>query len=120
MPVIAHVLHQSDVNLKMPLIVICGLPSSGKSVRAEELRTFFESKGVPVHYIHDSEVIRSEKLNKNEVYQSKCSYIYRNRTKEIGQCRDYTICVFSGSHSDNQIFKFNLYFKPKVENFYSI
>ena len=37
----------------MPLIVICGLPCSGKTTRANELKSYFQEKGSTVYMIND-------------------------------------------------------------------
>ena len=51
---------------KMPLVVICGLPSSGKTTRAQQLKKYFEDKGRAVVII-DDEMVGEEK---NDVYAS--------------------------------------------------
>lgn len=55
----------------MPLIIIVGCPSSGKSTRAEELKTFFETeKQKVVHVISENEIVKSSGISKNDVYES--------------------------------------------------
>ncbi|XP_006262295.3 protein KTI12 homolog [Alligator mississippiensis] len=39
----------------MPLVVLCGLPGSGKSRRAEELRAALGAEGWPVHVVAEGE-----------------------------------------------------------------
>lgn len=49
----------------MPLVVMCGYPSSGKSKRAEELKNHLEnSRGKTVHLAGDESV----NLERNVVY----------------------------------------------------
>lgn len=48
----------------MPLIVMCGLPCSGKTTRAAEIEKFFKEKEVKVHLIGDNYL----GIDKNEVY----------------------------------------------------
>lgn len=55
----------------MPLIVIVGGPSSGKSTRAQEIRNFFETtKEKIVHVVCENETIKNSEIGKNEVYES--------------------------------------------------
>lgn len=55
----------------MPLIIIVGCPSSGKSTRAGELKQFFESqKQKVVHVISENEIVKSSGMLKNDVYES--------------------------------------------------
>ena len=52
----------------MPLIVLCGLPSSGKSTRAVELRDALEkSTSLPVLIISDNDQFQTD--NKDVVYK---------------------------------------------------
>lgn len=54
-----------NVSNKMPLVVMCGYPSSGKSKRAEELKNHLEnSRGKTVHLAGDETI----NLERNEVY----------------------------------------------------
>lgn len=54
----------------MPLIVLVGCPSSGKSSRALELKEFFEEKKDKiVHIISENEIIKKSGIDKNAVYQ---------------------------------------------------
>ncbi|XP_056671116.1 protein KTI12 homolog [Monodelphis domestica] len=41
----------------MPLVVLCGLPDSGRSRRADELRTALEAEGRPVTVVRDADVL---------------------------------------------------------------
>lgn len=53
----------------MPLIVICGVPGSGKTTRANELREYFEvQKEKVVHVVSENEIVESSGRNKNEIY----------------------------------------------------
>lgn len=53
----------------MPLIVICGVPGSGKTTRANELREYFEvQKEKVVHVVSENEIVDSSGRNKNEIY----------------------------------------------------
>lgn len=52
----------------MPLIVICGLPSSGKSVRANELREYFSSRVKAVKVISENDAVPRAGYAKNEYF----------------------------------------------------
>lgn len=55
----------------MPLIIIVGCPSSGKSTRSTELKEFFETqKEKTVHIISENDIIKSSGIPKNDVYES--------------------------------------------------
>lgn len=55
----------------MPLLIIVGCPSSGKSTRAEELKVFFEShKQKVVHVISENEIVKNSGMSKNDIYES--------------------------------------------------
>ncbi|XP_044529386.1 protein KTI12 homolog [Gracilinanus agilis] len=41
----------------MPLVVLCGLPDSGRSRRADELQTALEAEGRPVTVVRDADVL---------------------------------------------------------------
>ncbi|KAJ6636012.1 Protein KTI12 like [Pseudolycoriella hygida] len=52
----------------MPLIIISGLPSSGKSTRAQELHTFFTSQGKVVKIVTENVAIPKAGFQKNEYF----------------------------------------------------
>lgn len=52
----------------MPMIVISGLPSSGKTTRAKELQNFFSDKGKKVHFISENISIANAGFTKNEYF----------------------------------------------------
>jgi len=41
----------------MPLIVMSGIPCSGKTLRAQQLRHYFEAKGIAVHLINEESLL---------------------------------------------------------------
>ena len=52
----------------MPLIIICGLPSSGKTTRTNELKEYFEKNlSKVVHVVSDNNF----NINKNACYSGK-------------------------------------------------
>jgi len=57
----------------MPLIVLCGLPSSGKTSRAKQLAEYFENSSKTVSIISDHSLIN----DKNKVYSDS------NQEKEL-------------------------------------
>ncbi|KAF7274384.1 hypothetical protein GWI33_012952 [Rhynchophorus ferrugineus] len=52
----------------MPLIVVTGVPCSGKTTRAEELKRFFEAQGKEVHIISEYSQIVKAGFDKNAFY----------------------------------------------------
>ncbi|KRT86620.1 hypothetical protein AMK59_2795 [Oryctes borbonicus] len=53
----------------MPLVIITGVPSSGKTTRAKELKEYFEGLNREVHIISEYEQLIKAGFNKNELYQ---------------------------------------------------
>lgn len=54
----------------MPLIVMCGFPSSGKTRRAEELKVYFEQTSkLKVHIVGETSLA----VDKNSVYAGRLS-----------------------------------------------
>lgn len=53
----------------MPLIIITGLPASGKSVRAQQTQEHFQSRGKTVHLVSELNHILLAGYEKNEYYQ---------------------------------------------------
>lgn len=53
----------------MPLIILTGYPSSGKSTITQKLKSFFEETGVEVHVISEEEQILKASFDKNSVYE---------------------------------------------------
>ncbi|CAB0039283.1 unnamed protein product [Trichogramma brassicae] len=54
----------------MPLIVLSGLPSSGKTTRAKQLEDFFRSKGKKVNIVSEEQCIKNAKFEKNDYYSA--------------------------------------------------
>ncbi|KAJ8954070.1 hypothetical protein NQ318_004375 [Aromia moschata] len=52
----------------MPLIVITGIPCSGKTTRTDELKTFFAEQGKHVHVVSEYEEILKAGFEKNSFY----------------------------------------------------
>lgn len=55
-------------NLKMPLIIMTGFPSSGKTRRSKELAEFFRERGKTVHIVSENIAIPKAGFTKNEYY----------------------------------------------------
>ncbi len=52
----------------MPCVLLCGFPCSGKTTRANQLKTFLiETSGKVVHVINDDDL----KIDKNQVYSGE-------------------------------------------------
>ncbi|KAH8399774.1 hypothetical protein KR215_002182 [Drosophila sulfurigaster] len=52
----------------MPIVVISGLPASGKSTRAHELQQYFLAKGRKVHLISENEAVPKALYEKNAFF----------------------------------------------------
>lgn len=52
----------------MPLIILTGVPCSGKTTRAHELQQFFEEHGKQVHIISECDQIVKAGFEKNNFY----------------------------------------------------
>ncbi|XP_011301593.1 protein KTI12 homolog [Fopius arisanus] len=53
---------------KMPLIIITGIPSSGKTRRALEIKSFLEDKNKKVEVLSESELVIKSGFDKNDFY----------------------------------------------------
>lgn len=54
----------------MPLIVVSGIPSSGKTYRTKQLTTHFEKLGKKVVLVSESVAIASAGFSKNKFYHN--------------------------------------------------
>lgn len=71
---------KQPANDKMPLIILTGFPSSGKSTAAQKLENFFKEKEKTVHIV--SEELLLGGLNKNDIFaDSKHEKDVRGRIK---------------------------------------
>uniref|UniRef100_A0A0K8SWY6 Protein KTI12 homolog n=1 Tax=Lygus hesperus TaxID=30085 RepID=A0A0K8SWY6_LYGHE len=53
----------------MPMILMVGLPSSGKTTRAQQLKTFLESdSSIVVNLISENDILKSRNIDKNKFY----------------------------------------------------
>lgn len=52
----------------MPLIILTGYPSSGKTKRSQELAKFFRDKGKTVHVVSENAAIPKAGFRKNEYF----------------------------------------------------
>jgi protein KTI12 len=61
----------------MPLILITGIPSSGKSTRALEIKSFFENVHErTVHLINENDIIATSGCQKNAIFVGKSRVYY--------------------------------------------
>lgn len=49
----------------MPLIVLAGLPSSGKTTRCDQIRKYFQNMEKNVHVVSENDIILEQKIEKN-------------------------------------------------------
>lgn len=52
----------------MPLIILSGIPSSGKSTRAQQLKEFYENQNKTVHIVSENAAIVKAGFHKNEIF----------------------------------------------------
>ena len=58
----------------MPLVIITGIPSSGKTTTALKLKEFLEStKKFPVHLVSENEILNRESGHRNEIFSDSRS-----------------------------------------------
>lgn len=61
----------------MPLILITGIPSSGKSTRALEIKSYFEDvRERTVHLVNENDIITASGTKKNVIFLGKSSACY--------------------------------------------
>lgn len=65
----------------MPLILITGIPSSGKSTRALQIKSFFEDvHEKTVHLVNENDIITANRAEKNALFLGKsnncCSLLF--------------------------------------------
>ena len=54
---------------KMPLVIITGIPSSGKTMTALKLKTFLETtKHCNVHLVSENDILKDHSYGKDELY----------------------------------------------------
>lgn len=68
----------------MPLVVLCGLPASGKTTRANELKEYFENhRNIRTRVVSD----HGQGSHRNDTYHgefSMCTFFNENRWKLFG------------------------------------
>lgn len=52
----------------MPLVVISGIPSSGKTTRTLELKEYFSNRGKVVHIVSEEEQVAKAGFDKKQFY----------------------------------------------------
>lgn len=57
----------------MPLIIITGVPCSGKSIRTQELKKHFEAEGKEVLIVSEEDELKKAGFTKNVLFQGKNS-----------------------------------------------
>ncbi|GAB0099256.1 KTI12 [Sergentomyia squamirostris] len=100
----------------MPLIILCGIPSSGKSTRARELQKFFqEEKKCTVYVVSENESCRSHRFCKNELFgDSQKEKIIRSALKsEVGRLQNNTDVVILDAGNYIKGYRYELYCQAK-------
>ena len=57
----------------MPLIILTGVPSSGKTTTVNKLKNYFENQDKKVHIVSEYEEIIKAGFDKNQMYTGKLS-----------------------------------------------
>ena len=61
----------------MPLVIIAGLPSTGKSFRAKQIRDFMLSENkTNVHIVSENQIIQNKELPKNNIFNGKVFFFF--------------------------------------------
>ncbi|XP_055711573.1 protein KTI12 homolog [Phlebotomus papatasi] len=100
----------------MPLIVLCGIPSSGKTTRAEELEKFFrDEKNIAVHRVSENKCCRAHKFLKNELFSdSQKEKIIRSSLKsEVGRLQNAKDVVILDAGNYIKGYRYELYCQAK-------
>lgn len=60
----------------MPLVIIAGLPSTGKSTRANQIREFLQGVSkVKVHIVSENDIINNKELQKNNIFSGNLFFV---------------------------------------------
>lgn len=100
----------------MPLIVISGVPSSGKTSRSMELKKFFEEHGREVHLVSEYEQIKKAGFEKNFFYadSNKEKHIRGLLKSEILKVISPTNVVISDALNYIKGYRYELFCGTKV------
>ena len=69
----------------MPLLVITGIPCSGKTTRTSELKEYFEKRHKKVEVISEVEAIKKAGYDKNTYFAGLKTFIFHNLYNKFKQ-----------------------------------
>uniref|UniRef100_A0A1A9WZB6 Protein KTI12 homolog n=1 Tax=Glossina brevipalpis TaxID=37001 RepID=A0A1A9WZB6_9MUSC len=100
----------------MPLIVMCGLPASGKSRRSRELQQYFESKGKLVYVLSENKAIPKAGFCKNDYFiDSQKEKLVRSDLKsEVLRLLDKTCVVILDAGNYIKGYRYELFCATKA------
>lgn len=61
----------------MPLIVLTGYPSSGKTFRCEQIKKYFQNLDKTVHVVSENDVMLQQEIDKNTCSFGKIEVLIR-------------------------------------------
>ncbi|KAJ1527235.1 hypothetical protein ONE63_008761 [Megalurothrips usitatus] len=100
----------------MPLVVITGIPASGKSTRAAQLKEYFEKEHQKtVHIVSENEVITSSNVNKNALYldSSKEKEIRSNLKSQVQRLIGQDVVVIMDAPNYIKGYRYEIYCMSK-------
>ncbi|XP_008196615.1 protein KTI12 homolog isoform X2 [Tribolium castaneum] len=95
----------------MPLIVVTGVPCSGKTTRSTELKQFFESHGKEVHVVSEFDQIIKANFEKNAFFSG-----YRYELYCGSKANKNTQCTVHTEINRDEAWKFNEK-RPELERY---
>uniref|UniRef100_A0A1B0CVD6 Protein KTI12 homolog n=1 Tax=Lutzomyia longipalpis TaxID=7200 RepID=A0A1B0CVD6_LUTLO len=100
----------------MPLIVMCGIPSSGKTTRAKELEKFFkDKKNITVHIVSENQCCRAHNFLKNDLFMDsqKEKIIRASLKSEVGRLQNTKDVVILDAGNYIKGYRYELYCQAK-------
>lgn len=94
----------------MPLIILTGYPSSGKTKRSKEFAEFFREKGKTVHVVSENAAIPKAGFTKNEYFSdSQKEKVVRSDLKSEAirlLTKDNVVILDGGNYIKGETFPF--------------
>lgn len=105
----------------MPLIILTGFPSSGKTKRSNELADFFRERGKTVHIVSENSTIPKAGFPKNAYYaDSQKEKIVRAdlRSEAVRLLTKDNVVILDGGNyiKGMQIYSLNSHIAPEIQN----
>ncbi|XP_059618396.1 protein KTI12 homolog [Phlebotomus argentipes] len=100
----------------MPLIILSGIPSSGKTTRAQQLEKFFrEEKNLTVHVVSENKCCRKHNFLKNDLFSDsqKEKIIRASLKSEVGRLQNTKDVVILDASNYIKGYRYELYCQAK-------